>query len=758
MPEDVRYPRAFRVFSWALLIAGLVVLILSTPSLSPQAWIPLSAIALMSLWADRFAVLLAGSVYLSLEVIFHLACALLYGPAPAAWVAWVTAFLSEQLNFRRRLDYSARTAGMYIWMWLAGGMVYQTTGGEIPLTNLDVPALARSFLLFFTATAVNYLVMAVDNILRGQPRATILRTFPYIVGIRAAFAPFGIVGAPVAYRLGPPAALLLSAGFLLATYIFHELRTTSETLQHRVATLRLLNDVGRILTSSLELEPLLERIYRGIQQLMETSGFWIALYDEKRQEICYELLYDEGTRYPPDRVPYDPSRFLAAYTVQRGEPLLLSTPEEVQQIPLYTEPGGSGRMPESLIAVPIPAQGKIVGAISVQSYEPHAYSQDDLETLVAVAQQAGIALENARLFQEVAHGREYLQTVLESVDYAILTTDPAGRIQHINQAARAIFGVRSLADAVGLPVEEIFHHQTTRDIAERIRRGESVSRQALQITLSDGRVMIAHISPVHNPQGERVGYVIAMADVTPLHHLSELKSQIIRMASHDLRNPLQLAGGFFQVLLEDLGPLKEEQADLARRVLHHLKSMEQLIDDLLELERIESLEEHRMEPVDLGQLAQQAIGEYRWRAETKGLRLWCDIAPDLPPVLGDRRLLIQAISNLLDNAVKYTAEGGEISVRVWRERNEVLLTVKDTGVGIPPEDLPHIFKHFYRARQPGTEGIAGSGLGLSLVQGVIQEHRGRVWVESEGIPGKGSLFGFALPLAQPQEDTPPSCI
>lgn len=745
MAETIRYPRLFQAFSWGLLISGLLVLIFGTPVVPLQNWIPLTFFILLSLIADRYAVPMPGNVYLTLETTFHLACALLFGPAAAAWMAGIETFLSERVNFRRSLDFSARTSGMYIWMWLIGGWAYQAIGGEIPLRHLDGPALIRAFLLFFTATAVNFFVMSIDNVLRGQPRSAIVRSFPNIVLLKTIFAPFGIVGAPLAYQLGILAALLLAVGFLTTIYIFYNLQSTSEVLRHRLETLRLLNDIGQILTSSLELEPLLERIYEGIGRLMETTGFWVVLYDEKAQEIRYELLYDEGVRYPPNRVPYDPSRYLAAYIIQQGKPLLLSTPEEVRQLPVYIEAAGSGRLPKSLIAVPIFSKGKPIGAISVQSYEPFAYRTEDLETLMAIAQQAGIALENVRLFHDLEHQKEYLRTILDSVDYPILTTDSLGRVQLVNRAVQEIFGIRSLETVSGLPMEDVLCHPAAREIAEQIREGRIVGRQVFQVALSDERVMVAHICPVHDTRGERVGYVIAMADVTPLYQLSQLKSQVIRIASHDLRNPLQLASGFFQVLLEDMGPLPPEQADLARRVLHHLKAMEQLIDDLLELERVETAE-YRMEPLDFRQLALQAVADYRRHAESKGLRLWCDLPQNLPYVLGDRRMLIQAISNLLDNAVKYTPKGGEIFVRVWAEGEEVILTVRDTGIGIPSDALPHIFKQFYRARQPGTEEIAGTGLGLSLVQGVIQKHRGRVWAESEGIPGRGSLFGIALPV------------
>ncbi len=350
--------------------------------------------------------------------------------------------------------------------------------------------------------------------------------------------------------------------------------------------------------------------------------------------------------------------------------------------------------------------------------------------------------------------QQYLRAILDSVDYAVVVTDLNGRVRLANRSTENVFGIRE-PDIINYPLGEVICHQSLREIAGRIERGEITGRESIQVTLSDDRIMATQIAPISDSQGERVGYVLAMADVTPLHRLSQLKSQVIRIASHDLRNPLQLASGFFHILLEELPPLTDMQADLAQRITHHLKTMERLIDELLELERIEVSAERREELLDMGQLVQQAASEYRWQAEMKGVRLWTEVIRDVSPVRGNRRMLLQAIGNLLDNAIKYTPEGGDIALRLWEENGEVILTVRDTGVGIPPEALPHIFEHFYRARQPGTEHVSGTGLGLTLVQSIIREHRGRVWVESEGVPGKGSLFGIALPAAGEQPGTVP---
>ncbi|MCS7178198.1 MAG: ATP-binding protein [Anaerolineae bacterium] len=745
MAEKIRYPRLFRAFSWTVLAGGLVWLMVFTRASYLWPWFPLLVFVFLALGANRFALPLLGNNYLSLETAFHLACALIFGPVTAAWAAGIGAFLSELLIFHRTPAHAARASGTQIVMWLAGGTVYKAVGGPTPPGRWEGTTIGYALLLFLVATGVDLTFMLVENGLRGTPLSLFISQLsPQILLFRLAFSPLGVLAVVLYTSFGIIPALLLALGFLMGFMVVRELIKTTHQSQRQVVTLSLVNEIGRMMGSSLQLDALLKLIYEGASRLMDASNFWIALYDAERNEIRYELLYDQGRLYPPDRVPFDPTRYLAAYAIQTGRPVLLSTLEEVRRVPIYLEPAASEECPESLIVVPILARGHAIGAISVQSYEPRAFRQEDVDALMALANQAGVALENARLFREVEASQQYLRAILDSVDYAVLVTDLIGRVRLANRAAENLLGFQESA-VLNRPLADVIQHQRLCEVAERISRGDVNDRESIQVTLSDDRMMAAQVAPVSDSRGERIGYVLAMADVTALHRLNQLKSQIIRIASHDLRNPLQLASGFFQVLLEELPPLTGLQADLARRVLHHLKAMERLIDELLELERIEMPEGRREEILDMGHLVQQVVNEYRWQAEMRGLRLWTQIEPGVAPVQGDRRMLLQAISNLLDNAVKYTSSGGDITVRLREEDGEVIFTVQDTGVGIPPEDLPHIFDHFYRARQPGTDHIPGTGLGLSLVRSIVHEHRGRVWAESEGVPGKGSLFGIALP-------------
>ncbi len=747
MMDQVCRPRIHRAFCWLLGIAGLVPLLFLSSQLSPHVWLPLLFFAPLAFVTNSFTFRMSRTVYLSFEMTVCLMATLLFGPLMAAWTAGISVVLSELFIFHRGPKFAARSAGMYILMWLLGGAAYQAVGGAFPLMKLELIDLLRATFLFLVVVVVNRGLMCVDRLLRGlSVRQYLLNTVPRTVWIEMAFMPSGVVMAVVYTRLGLFAFLLLVSVFMLTLLVARQLKRTLETLERRVIALDALTRVGRVIGSSLEMEPLLDSIYRGASQLIDTSTFWIALYDRERNELVYQLLYDDGKPYAPERYPYQPGVGLAAYLIEQREPLLARSLAEIQKLPIQLTTGASGRMTESVLGVPMMVKGKVVGAIAAQSYAPRAFDRQDLKTMLSLANQAAAALENVRLFDEVEQGRYELRAVLDAVDHAMVVTDTEGRVCLANRAMEELLGV-SEEKAAGRPLEETVSHDVLRLVAQQIAKGEIKGKVTTQVELSDGRVLVAHVAPVSGPQDELSGYVVAMADVTVLHELSELKSRMIRIASHDLRNPLHLAGGFFGMFLQDLPPLDPDQADMAQRVWKNLDAMRHLIDDLLELERVENGKAGQVELVNMGDVVREALRNQYLYAELKQQQLLSEIEDSLPQVAGNRRMLGEVVTNLLDNAIKYTPSGGTITVRVWTEEAQVLVTVQDTGIGVPQEAQLHIFDRFYRARQPGAEAVAGSGLGLSLVREIAEEYNGRAWVESTGVSGEGSTFGFALPVA-----------
>jgi signal transduction histidine kinase len=232
--------------------------------------------------------------------------------------------------------------------------------------------------------------------------------------------------------------------------------------------------------------------------------------------------------------------------------------------------------------------------------------------------------------------------------------------------------------------------------------------------------------------------------------LEKIKSEMIRMASHDLRNPLNNILGYVELIAVSVGvdgltPDQEEYIDSLRR---SAKTMQSLIDDLLTLERAASERETEWQVFDLNGLIYEVVEAERPGALLKHQQLHLQRQPAQVLVFGSVTQLRQAIANLVGNAIKYTPDEGEVEVGFVCEKSRLQFNVKDNGYGISPERQVRIFERFYRAREPGTDHIPGTGLGLSLVKTVIERHGGQVWFESQ--LGKGSTFGFWLPAADPE--------
>jgi signal transduction histidine kinase len=230
--------------------------------------------------------------------------------------------------------------------------------------------------------------------------------------------------------------------------------------------------------------------------------------------------------------------------------------------------------------------------------------------------------------------------------------------------------------------------------------------------------------------------------------LEKLKSEMIRMASHDLRNPLNNIMGYLELLtvsLDQFG-LTPDQEQYLGSLQRSTQLMRALLEDLLTLERIESERRSEWQPFDLGGLAVEVAEAQRSGANLKHQTLTLERPPDVPTMFGNVTQLRQAIANLVSNAIKYTPEKGRVEMRLEHEHERLTFSVKDSGYGISPERQERIFERFYRAHEPGTEHISGTGLGLSLVKTVVERHGGQVWFESE--PGVGSVFGFWVPAAE----------
>jgi signal transduction histidine kinase/uncharacterized membrane protein len=388
---------------------------------------------------------------------------------------------------------------------------------------------------------------------------------------------------------------------------------------------------------------------------------------------------------------------------------------------------------ESITVFPLWAEEKVVGVVSV--YHPQGkLSLEDVNLMQAIADQVGLAIENARLFAETISERAKLSAVITGTEDAIMVTDEADHILLLNPAARRAFEIVE-EDWVGQPLTELVENQTLHDLFARLSVKGTTQNAEIPV---NARTFYANLAPISG-----VGKVLAMQDITYLKELDEMKSDFVATVSHDLRSPLSAIEGYTD-LLKEVGPLNAQQRQFVGRVKAATANMTQLITDLLDLGKIEAGLEMEMTPCDLEHIINLIVTSLQGWAERKGIELRVELPENVPTVRGNSTRLLQVLTNLVDNALKYTPEGGKVTVGLAVENGSVTVCVKDTGIGIGPDDLPNIFDKFYRVETEETHDIAGTGLGLAIAKSVVEMHSGRIWAESK--PGVGSTFCFTLPV------------
>jgi signal transduction histidine kinase len=267
--------------------------------------------------------------------------------------------------------------------------------------------------------------------------------------------------------------------------------------------------------------------------------------------------------------------------------------------------------------------------------------------------------------------------------------------------------------------------------------------QQLQI---DGRTLRAHFAPVLSSTGERHGGVVVYHDISREVLSDKLKSEFIATASHELRTPLTSIRGYIDLLLLGrLGTLSQPQNDFLKVVKSNVVRLVELIDDLLDVSKAEAGEMRlRRETLDMAEVLYE-VGESLYSQFTaRSISLAIDVPDGLPQIVADRQRLRQIVVNLVNNACKYTPEGGHVDVIALNCGDKLRVDVRDTGVGIAEEAHSHIFTPFFRADNPLREQAGGTGLGLSITKTLVDLHGGEIWFESH--EGQGTTFSFTLPI------------
>jgi signal transduction histidine kinase len=395
-----------------------------------------------------------------------------------------------------------------------------------------------------------------------------------------------------------------------------------------------------------------------------------------------------------------------------------------------------------LLAVSLRHENQFYGVLWAAYDQPRNFSESDVRFLSTLAGQAALAASNNHLFLSAEVGRQRLAAILASTPDPVLVTDQNNRLLLSNPAAWRVLGT-DISQGQGEAIEKVIRQKALLEIL----RATSSDKLSAEVPMPDGLVYLATASPVV-ADSRLVGRVCILRDVTHFKELDTLKTEFVNTVSHDLRSPLTLMRGY-ATMLEMVGELNEQQKGYVHKMTLGVDSMTRLVNNLLDLGRIDVGVGLQLETVPLLDIIERVTGTLQLQASQKEIQLDLDLPINTSPLIqADQALLQQAIYNLVENAIKYTPQGGRVIVRLRIRGDGILFSVQDTGIGVAPADQARLFEKFYRGTQREAREQKGSGLGLAIVKSIAEKHGGKVWLESE--LGKGSTFFMQVPLHQPK--------
>lgn len=507
-----------------------------------------------------------------------------------------------------------------------------------------------------------------------------------------------------------------------------EQKHVTARLEERIDEFETLTTLGASITRLLDLDAVLTAIVEAAVKLTKAEEGSILLKDEKTNElfmVAAKNFKDEFVR--TFRIPTNDS--LAGQVLKSGKSMLIdsSTPQKIKTQYLV----------HSLIYVPLVMKEKSIGVLGVDNRMERGITFTDREVKIMrfLAEYAAIAITNARLYLTALQERSKLESILTNIRDGIIILDNQQRVVLANNVAQRVL---TMPEAYyGKMLEQ---QVTNTELVQFIKQSPDQPQKYIEINDKDGNVYMVQFSRI-----SEVGLGVTLHDITSLKNLDDLKSEFVNTVSHDLRSPLTAILGYAE-LIDRVGDVNTEQHEFIGRIRGSVREITSLIDDLLNLSRIESSLEEDIQPLKLSEIVDHSLALFQSQVDEKKITVQVSINQNLPEIIANPLYLRSLLDNLIGNAVKYTPAEGKVTIQASSQNNQTAISVTDTGVGIPAADQSRIFNKFYRGSNV-VDSTPGTGLGLSIVQSVVDRLNGRIWVDSK--EGRGSTFTVLLPQAAP---------
>ena len=346
--------------------------------------------------------------------------------------------------------------------------------------------------------------------------------------------------------------------------------------------------------------------------------------------------------------------------------------------------------------------------------------------------------------EEINFTKSRLEAVLLSMSEGVMVVDSEGIIILMNQSLKNFLDVQDHPNG-RKPIEVLRNVEVQNIVNDSLKDEAIATENEITVFLPEEKVFLVHASPIKR-EGKSEGAVLVFHEITKLRRLERIRQDFVANVSHELRTPLSSIKGYTETLIDGALNDEENAANFLKTIHSESERLSNLIDDLLSLSRIES---NKIKMVlgacDIYEPLKQSVATLEKNASEKKITITISIPDNLPKVLGDETRLSQVFYNLIDNAIKYTHENGEIRIYAHETGKFIQVDIEDNGIGIPENDLSRIFERFYRVDKARSREMGGTGLGLSIVKHIVQAHGGEVWVKST--LGAGSTFSFTIPKA-----------
>jgi len=529
-----------------------------------------------------------------------------------------------------------------------------------------------------------------------------------------------------------------------------ERKQAEEALARHNRELALLNRASQAFSSTLDLDQVLTVVLEETRRLLDVTACSIWLVEPETEElVCRHAIGVQSDVVRGWRLALGEG--FVGLVAQSGENLVVADAQADGRYFAGVD-RQTGLSLRSILSVPLRAEQRVIGVLQVLDTKVDSFNSADVALIEPLAAAASIAIENARLHRQVLEHADQLEqrvqertaqlqaqyarleAILGSISDGIIVTGAQGELILANSVARTWLN-QTLSPADSDRLQE-----TVRDLAQRAaERPEAV----LELTGLDLELKAA---PVEEEREQKHVVVVAVHDVSHLKALDRVKTRFVSNVSHELRTPIttiKLYANLMQRKPENweqyLGVLMEEADRQAR-----------LVEEILQVSRIDTGRlEIKPRPTLLDELAETAVASRHALAHSRGLTLEHRPARPGPTALIDPERIMQVLNNLVENGIHYTPEGGKVTVSTgtgeMQDRLWATVTVADNGMGIPKDELPHVFERFFRGEKPQSMQLSGTGLGLAIVKEIVELHGGRVTVESE--VGAGATFTVWLPLA-----------